>query len=142
METKDCTSFKARKLDRLLARLYDTTLAEANLKATQFTMLVHISRYAPISVNDLAEKLGLEQSSLSRNLKFAQEQGWVKITPGKDARMRMVSNTPAGNKKHQTAKRLWERQQKSVIDLLGAKRTTALNNLIDEAIALIEKSEQ
>ena len=140
METKDCTSFKVRKLDRLLARQYDTALAAANLKSTQFAMLRHIYRFGPISISDLAIKLGMDQSTLSRNIKLALEEGWVKITSGEDARTRIITNTAAGNKKHQAAKLLWESQQRNVIKVLGKNRTTELNKMIDEAIALIEFS--
>lgn len=82
--------------------------------------------------------MGIEQSSMSRNLKATEQNGWVKIKTGEDARSRIVTTTPKGNQVHQRAKILWERQQRYVIDVLGEKDATALNKMLDKAIAKID----
>jgi DNA-binding MarR family transcriptional regulator len=138
LETKDCISFKVRKLDRLLARQYDYVLAEAQLTSPQFSLLRHIYRFGPITIKDLALKMGFEHSSLSRNLRIAEKNGWVKIQKGVDARSRVITTTRSGNQTHQKAKILWERHQTKVIEILGREAAMELSKMVDRAIEKVE----
>ena len=138
MSPKDCTSFKIRKMDRLLARQYDLAMAESSLKSTQFSLLTNIKNYGPLGLSELANKMTMDPSTLTRNLRLVKEQGWVKQVSGADARNRLVSITPKGAKKQEEAKMLWEPQQQRIMDTLGAKQTAALNAMLDKAIELLK----
>jgi len=142
MNTKDCISFKVRRLDRLLARQYDFALASASLKSTQFALLCNIARYGPIGLGELAKKIVIEPSTLTRNLQILIDAGWVKQIADKDARSRLVSITSKGVKKQQEARLLWETQQQHVIDLLGNARALAMSALLDEVMELLQKESE
>ena len=138
MSPKGCTSFKIRKMDRLLARQYDLAMAESSLKSTQFALLTNIKTHGPLGLSELASKLVMDPSTLTRNLRLVMEQGWVKQVSGADARNRLVSITSKGAKKQEEAKMLWEQQQQGIMDTLGAKETAKLNAMLDKAIELLK----
>ena len=141
MSPKDCTCSKIRKVDRLLARQYDLAMAPSGLKTTQLALLTNIKNYGPLGLSELANKMVMDPSTLTRNLRLVTEQGWVKQVSGADARNRLVSITPKGAKKQEEAKMLWEQQQQRIMDTLGAKQTAALNAMLDKAIDLLKASD-
>lgn len=136
----ECPCAKTKKLDRLLSRGYDQTLKELGLTVAQFSMLRVLERVGPISISKLAEIFCMDRTTLSRNLKLPQKNGWIAISRGFDARSRMISNTPKGRELHESAKILWEIEQKKVYLILGEEKFNILNVTIDESIMLLEAS--
>lgn len=130
-----CTNFKLRQLLRSVARLYDEQLAQAGLKGTQYSLLSHVQALGPIAPSALAAHMGMDASTLTRNLRPLIEHGWVLQGPGADARSRLVSITPAGQAKQAEARAHWKRAQLSLNRLLGAAQVAALHRLIDRAQA-------
>lgn len=74
---KRYTNFKAKQFARALTRIYDAELAKAALKTTQFTLLAHIFNRWPISPSNLALRMELDKSTLTRNLRPLLEAGLV-----------------------------------------------------------------
>src|SRR3954469_11915406 len=101
-----CTCFKLRKLARAMSRLYDQHLAAAGLTNTQFSVLSHAAR-AALPMSELAERLGTERTTLTRNLKPLTDAGWIALLPGQDSRQRIVTVTDAGRAKQQAAFPYW-----------------------------------
>jgi DNA-binding MarR family transcriptional regulator len=135
--TSNCLSYKTRKLSRTLTRLYDTELASIELKSTQFTMLCHLLKYAPIKSGDLAQRMGLDSSTLTRNLQTMIAAKWATQKLGSDARSRIISITQKGRDKHQEASIHWQVAQRRAVDLLGIERFNVLNSLLDECNTLL-----
>ena len=131
---KNCTNFKSRQLARLLTRHYDAELAKAGLKGTQFSLLTHVQRFGPITPGILAKRMGLDASTLTRNLQPLLRAGWLVQDVGLNARNRFISMTPAGFEKQAEADLHWLIAQESVKTLLGHERATALVALIDECL--------
>lgn len=134
---KHCTDFKAKRLSRLLSRHYDTELAKAGLKTTQFTLLSHLVLLGAMTQGELAQKMGLEPSTLTRNLKLLMDKGWVTQALGSDGRVRLVSITAAGEAKQQEADQFWKLAQKTINSILGKERVEALNSLLDQCASLL-----
>lgn len=138
---RGCTNFKTRQLSRLLSRQYDAELARAGLKTTQYSLLSHVLRNGPLPPGELARQMGLDASTLTRNLQPLINAGWVAQEAGADARTRSVAITPAGRDKHAEALRHWKSAQQQVNALLGADRVVALHALIDECMALLDTAD-
>ena len=86
-QPRGCSNFKLRQADRLVSRHYDAYLGGlAGLKTSQYSLLSHIAASGPVRPAELAQAMGLEPSTLSRNLQPLVAQGWVAIGPGADAR--------------------------------------------------------
>lgn len=138
LPTKNCTNFKSRQLSRMLTRRYDVELSKAGLKTTQFSLLTHVVRRGPISASALANRMEIDTSTLSRNIKPLITSGWLMINVGDDARSRIVSITPDGIEKQVEADAYWCLAQNKVTEILGEERVTSLLSIIDECMARLK----
>ncbi|WP_093161371.1 MarR family winged helix-turn-helix transcriptional regulator [Variovorax sp. YR216] len=133
-----CTNFRLRHLTRQVGRLYDAEVARSGLKTTQYSLLSHVLHLGPIRPVDLAQAMGVDASTLTRNLKPLITEGWLVQGEGPDARSRLIEITDAGRKKRTEAQRHWRTAQEKLNELLGVERVLALHALIDESIAVLQ----
>lgn len=131
---RGCTHFRLRQLLRAVSRHYDAHFALAGLKGTQFSLLSTIVATEPVRPVELARRMGLDASTLTRNLRVLVAEGWVAQGPGDDARSLLVASTPAGRAKQAEARRHWKRAQLALEARLGEARVAALHALIDEGL--------
>ena len=136
-----CTNFKLRQLVRAVARHYDAEIASAGLRGTQYSLLSHLVRHEPVQPVELARLMGLDASTLTRNLRVLVDLGWVKQGPGEDARSRLIRLTPAGRAKQAEARRYWKKAQAGLNERLGADQVAALHALIDHGLAQLGDEE-
>ncbi|MEJ7805359.1 MAG: MarR family winged helix-turn-helix transcriptional regulator [Telluria sp.] len=125
-----CTCFKLRKLTRAMSRLYDQHLATVGLKTTQYSVLANAAR-AALPVAELADILGLERTTLTRNLKPLLEAGWVELNSGADSRQRFVTITAAGRDMLKLAYVAWRRAQTEFETLMGRDAVRALHRQLE-----------
>ena len=128
-----CTCFKLRKLTRTMSRLYDQHMAAVGLKTTQYSVLVNAAR-EPLPVAELAERLGTERTTLTRNLKPLIEAQWITLEAGADSRQRIVTITAAGRAKLAQAYVAWRAAQSALEDLLGIATVRALHVQLDATL--------
>lgn len=138
VQPRGCTHFRIRRLLRAVARLYDAEFAEAGLKGTQYSLLAQLAAIGPVQPAELARRMGMDASTLTRNLKLLVDAGWVVQGPGPDGRSRSVSLTPAGRAKQLDARRHWKRAQLALNARLGEARVAALHALTDDALRLLD----
>jgi DNA-binding MarR family transcriptional regulator len=138
VQPRGCTNFKTRQLSRLLSRHYDAELAKAGIKTTQYSLLTHVLRLGPITPGDLAREMGLDASTLTRNMQPMVASGWVLQDPGSDARSRSISITADGRDKQGEAQQHWKVAQRSINAILGVARVNALHQLLDDCLPLLE----
>lgn len=135
---RGCTNFRARQLSRLLSRRYDGELAACGLKTTQYSLLSHVLHLEPVTPGELARRMGLDASTLTRNLQPLLAAGWLVQTEGSDARSHRLQLTEAGRDKQAEAKRHWKDAQTRLNTLLGSEQVAALHALIDDCVARLE----
>jgi DNA-binding MarR family transcriptional regulator len=137
VKPQGCTNFKLRQLMRRVGQLYDAELARAGLRTTQYSLLSHVVKLAPVRPVDLARVMKMDASTLTRNLRPLVDAGWVTLDAGPDARSRFVNATAAGRAKRQEAQRRWRVAQESLNRRLGNERVLALHALLDECQDLL-----
>jgi DNA-binding MarR family transcriptional regulator len=128
-----CTCFKLRKLARATSRIYDQHMATVGLKTTQYSVLGHASRKA-LPVAELADCLGIERTTLTRNLKPLIDAGWLTLQPGADSRQRIVTITEAGLVKLKQAYVVWRAAQAEFERTLGTDAVRALHAQLDTTL--------
>lgn len=128
-----CTCFKLRKLTRAMSRVYDQHMATVGLKTTQYSVLVNAAR-EPLPVAELAERLGIERTTLTRNLKPLIEAQWITLEPGDDSRQRIVTISAAGRAKVKQAYAAWRAAQTEFENLLGTGAVRALHAQLDDTL--------
>ena len=102
-----CAHANLRKAMRVVSQAYDAALKPAGLRATQFTLLAVLARAGEMPVTKLADTLVMERTTLTRNLRPLQTQGWLEIGRDRDERVRLVSITDAGRRVVAEATPLW-----------------------------------
>lgn len=127
-----CTCFRLRKLARLVSQRYDRELAPAGININQYSILRRAQR-EPRGVSELARELGMDRTTLTRDLKPLIAAGWVELTSGEDARLRLVHITASGKRLLARAQPLWRKAQDAIDDSLGANHIAALHGQLDRA---------
>jgi len=135
---RGCTNAKLRQLTRLVTRDYDAEVGASGLKTSQYSLLSNVVSFAPIRPSDLAHRMRLDASTLTRNMQPLIAQGWLEILPGADARSRLVVATEAGRAKQIETRRVWKTAQLALNERLGIERVARLHALIDECLELLE----
>lgn len=133
-----CTCFRVRKLTRLMSQRYDRRLSAAGINLNQYSILRRIGDRAR-TVGDLARELGMDRTTLSRDLKPLLASGWVEPVAGEDARQRPVRATAAGRRVVTKAMPLWRAVQDEIETLLGGERTARLHAQLDFALARLQE---
>lgn len=115
-----CMATRSRIAARALSRAYDDALRPVDLKVTQFAVLVGAALSGGgKTITELADALGLERSSLSRNLAPLERRGLVALGPETQHRARHVDITPDGRALIDAATPLWRRVQDDLKERLG-----------------------
>jgi DNA-binding MarR family transcriptional regulator len=137
---EDCAYTKLRRLARCVSHHFDAELAKAGLKTTQLGLLSEIRRLQPVEPGELARVLGVDPSTLTRNLRPLLAAGWVELGAGKDARSRSIRITESGRAKQAQAQRRMRAAQRSMDEKLGVRRMAELKALMDESLGILAAS--
>lgn len=140
IKPQGCTNLKLRQLNRMVTRHYDRYVGEAGLKNTQYALLSHVVRLGPIRPGDLARRMQMEASTLTRNMQSLVAHGWLKIGAGNDARSRLVEVTEAGIAKRAEGQHAWKQAQQALNERLGPESVVALHSLLDQWIECLDDS--
>lgn len=134
-----CTCGNLRQAARVITQLYDDMLRPSGLLITQFKLLGALAAQGPIALSPLAEQLGLDPTTLARNLKLLTRDGLVEISVGEDRRTRMVRLTVRGQEALTKALPLWEDAQAWVISQFGQERWHTLLSDLAALTALVPR---
>ena len=131
-----CACANLRRAARALTQLFDEALAPSGLRVTQFTLLVTSRLAGESTINELAERMAMDRTTLSRNLKPLVRSGLLEVRPGEDGRRRLVRLTPAGEQALEEAYPLWQQAQQETVGVLGEERHEALLGDVARAVSL------
>ena len=96
-----------------------------------FRLLRRISAQPEISITDLAQLVGLDRSTLGRNLRVLEKQGLVRLSVAKAERARHVSRTKPGRDALTQAIPLWHVAQTQMKQAIGSDLDTLIASLAD-----------
>lgn len=118
MRVTPCLCANTRLAGRAITRLYEAELRAAGLLAPQFWLLCTISESGRINQVSLNDGMGMDQTTLSRNLKVLIKHGWV--AGEAKGRERFYSLTAEGKEVLKRAQPYWQRAQQKMQQALGA----------------------
>jgi DNA-binding MarR family transcriptional regulator len=125
----DCYCGALRQATRLITQLYEESLRPTGLTASQFMLLRVLSRFGSSRVGDLAEMLGMDQSTMTRILALMHRDIMVQKDPSANGRETRYLLTAKGKDKLEKATPLWNAAQKQVIARFGKKEAESLREL-------------
>jgi DNA-binding MarR family transcriptional regulator len=114
-----CACAAARQAARVLTQFYDNRLRSSGLEAPQFTLMMALDEAGPCSQVELGRLFALDKTTVSRNLKLLERNGWIEPVAAGDKRLRRFTLTGAGRKRLEAARPEWKKAQ----DQLRARMT-------------------
>ena len=118
-----CACFNLRRAARQLSQVFDATLRPSGVSGGQFSLLavLRAAKGRSVRLSDLASRLGLDRTTLTRNLHLAEREGWVSVVRSdQDRRERLVTLTEAGAAAFERALPYWREAQAQAVRQLGA----------------------
>lgn len=126
---ESCMGMRVRRAARVVANHYDKHLKPTGLKGTQFTLLNTIFMNPAASIGQLADALGLDRTTLNRNLKPLEGKGLISSGSGKDPRTRTLKLTNEGTKMLQNALPYWLEAQSGVLETVDHRIQRLMDDL-------------
>ena len=133
-----CTCAMLRRASRRVTLAYDEALKPLGLRLTQYSLLASVMRSGGMSITELAERLAMERTTLTRNLKPLQTAGWLKVKPGPDRRSRAVEITAAGRALVEEAFPKWQMAERELRKSMGREETAELRQLLTLAMQAVD----
>ena len=137
-----CHCALLRKASRHVTQFYDSVVRPTGLKISQISLLraVYFRPERQLTMNELAEILVMDRSTLGHNLRPLERDGLVKLVESDtDKRARIVTLTPKGRAKCEAAAARWEEAQARFESSFGKRKTEALRQILF-AVATLEFS--
>jgi DNA-binding MarR family transcriptional regulator len=129
-ECQDCLCLASRAASRAITAVFDRHLRPHGIRATQFTLLTMLMLRGGTPIGVLAKSLGMDRTTLTRNVALLETKGWVQSrTGGSDARSHIVSVMGSGAKVARSALPAWRAAQNSVAGAIGVTGVTAMHRL-------------
>jgi DNA-binding MarR family transcriptional regulator len=114
LECASCSCFAVRRAARVITQHYDRHLRPTGMRATQFAMLTLLSLLGPLPLGVLANRLGAERTTVSRNLRLLIAQRLVASGAAEDRRVQILSLTPKGTRAMRKVLPYWRAAQASI----------------------------
>ena len=131
---ENCACHKVRTAARAVTRAYDEALRPVGLRATQLAVLVAVAMNNAISINALAEFMGMDRTTLTRNLRPLEKEGLVARGIEGWRRSRALEITKKGRSRLRQALPLWSGAQQVLRKKLGDRNWDLVRNGLDDLI--------
>ena len=119
---------------RAVTRAYDEMLRPTGLRATQLSVLVAVATGEAASIAALAEVLGMDRSTLTRNLGPLESEGLVKLGNEGWRRSRSLEITMKGEARLEEALPLWKKAQEMLKGRIGERGWSAAHASLDSLV--------
>lgn len=139
MSADACTCGKLREAARAVTLLYDNAFKSSGLLSTQLGVLHTIYNSASITISELAGELGVDRTTLTRNLSVLERQGLITTSSGKDHRTRIVTITPKGRSYIAKAIPLWNEVQRKIKEQMGEKTWRELMQNLSQFLRVTDR---
>lgn len=129
-----CAGWNSRLAARRISMFLDREIARLGLTVAQVGLLAQIAVISDDTLGALAGRTGLEQSTLSRNLRTLEGEGLIEIAAVEtDLRRRAVWLTETGARRLEAAIPIWRRAHAKLAKLVSPDLA---RRLADQAEAL------
>ena len=125
-----CLGGCVRKLNRMVSAIYDSALANAGLKTSQFSVLVSVANRKQTTPAELTKHLQMDESTLSRNVARMCARGWLRLVQDVDRRSHLIEATDKGQALIRKCIPAWKKAQAEVSRRLGTDTIAELRSAL------------
>jgi DNA-binding MarR family transcriptional regulator len=123
-----------RQASRQMTQLYDRYFGPTGLRITQYSVLRLLGIYEPLTVQELADLMVMDRTTLSRALRPLERDGLVSMRPGDDARTRVLGLTETGRETLDSLLPVWQRAQTEFETSFGTMETQDLRGMLSRVV--------
>ena len=124
-----CLAVRVRMLNRTITAIYDDALRPLGLTVGQLNILVVIARRGPVSPGNVARRLNMEKSTISRNIERMRKNGWVTVTAAGSGHRQDLNLTDQGRALLESSMPAWDEAQTQARALLGRSGADAIHRV-------------
>jgi DNA-binding MarR family transcriptional regulator len=128
---EQCACHRIRMAARTVTRAYDDALRPVGLRATQLSVLAAVAIDGAISITALAQLMGMDRSTLTRNLAPLEKESLLSVGSEGWRRSRTLSITAKGRARLQEAYPIWESAQKRFKQEVGGLKWGEVQGSLD-----------
>ncbi len=125
-----CYCINLRRTSGVVTDYYNAMLKPCGLTLNQFSLLSSIEKIRLCSVSDLAHAVGLERTTLARNLKHLFNDGYIEDVAPAGTRSRQLKITEKGSSTLSAGLPLWEKAQRGIQERLGEEAIDQLTAML------------
>jgi DNA-binding MarR family transcriptional regulator len=136
---ENCACFNVRRVGRAITQFFDAEVRRQGMRPTQTPILGALKAKSGWSMAELSEWLGMERTTLLRNLRPLQRDGLVRARGGGRGGHVELEITERGRAALAKTMPAWRSAQDQVVAILGKARwSTIIGDLQDVAAKLKE----
>src|SRR3954464_3828603 len=134
---ENCVCFNLRRVARAVTQFYDAEMRRHGIRPTQGSILAALRAKDSWNMAELSDRLGMDRTTLVRNLRPLQRDGLVESVGGGRGNRGALAITTKSRKQIEKLAPAWKSAQSAVVKTLGEKRWSAiLSDLETAALAL------
>jgi len=127
MIASECFAVRIRLLNRTVTSIFDEALRPLGVKVSQLNVLMVVAKRGPTSPGDVARRLNMEKSTLSRNVDRMRTRGWIGVSEGGSGRKQILELGAPGRKLIEKSLPFWKKAQAQTEALLGQRGAQAIH---------------
>ena len=125
-----CHCINTRRAANAITEFYDRLLKPCGLSVSQFSLLLNLERLGEANASRLARYVGLERSTIVRNIKQLARNNLVEDAPGSTSRNHLTRVTDTGKAAVQCGLPLWEQAQQEIDARVGSERLEVFQDIL------------
>src|SRR6201996_244648 len=125
---QNCTCFTVRRISRAITQFFDAEVGRHGVRPTQTPILGALQAKNGWDMAELSEWLGMERTTLLRNLRPLQRDGLVRVKGSGRGGHVELEITEKGRKTLAKMRPAWCSAQDKVVAILGKERWSAIIN--------------
>jgi DNA-binding MarR family transcriptional regulator len=137
LQPAQCTLLRLRRTTRRVTQIYDRHLAPLDLRITQYSLLGNLVGQPAMPIGTFADIMGMDRTTLTRNIRPLIRAGWIELTAGDDRRQRAIVLTPEGKAMFRRAIPLWREAESELREAVGTDAIVQLQKLLDQSLQRI-----
>jgi DNA-binding MarR family transcriptional regulator len=130
---ENCVCFNLRWVTRAVTQHFDVELRRHGVRPTQTPILGALAARSGLGMAELSDWLGMERTTLVRNLRPLQRDGLVRVSGGGRGAKVELAITEKGRKALTKSAPAWRSAQAKVVAVLGKSRWSAILNDLERA---------
>ena len=137
---ENCVCFNLRWVTRAVTQFYDAEMRRHGIRPTQGTILASLKTKDSWNMAELSDWLGMERTTLVRNLRPLERDGLVRVVGGGRGNRVELQITAKGRKQMEKLTPAWKSAQSAAVKTLGEKRWSAILSDLETAALALNKN--